>query len=236
MPSPSPPSWPSAWVASSWRPCWSTTAWTSCAAGRGPRHASVGPHARGRARRRRAVRRAPTSSRWACCPRPGIALLTRQLDAHGGVVISASHNPFEDNGIKIFSATGAKFPDAWEDEIESRLRRRRRRPQAHRGRCRPAGSLRPPPRPSTRRTQSARSPSTSAACTSCSTARNGATYRVAPRVFEALGARVTVLGAEPDGQNINRRCGALHPESAPGAGAAPPAPISASRSTATATA
>src|SRR5215469_15483286 len=54
-------------------------------------------------------------------PTPGIALLTRALDAHGGIVLSASHNPFEDNGIKLFSAQGTKFPDAWEEEIERRL-------------------------------------------------------------------------------------------------------------------
>ena len=54
-------------------------------------------------------------------PTPGIALLTRALDADGGIVLSASHNPFQDNGIKLFSAEGTKFPDAWEDEIEARL-------------------------------------------------------------------------------------------------------------------
>ena len=54
-------------------------------------------------------------------PTPGIALLTRALDAHGGIVLSASHNPFEDNGIKLFSSEGTKFPDAWEAEIEQRL-------------------------------------------------------------------------------------------------------------------
>src|SRR5215469_6654516 len=54
-------------------------------------------------------------------PTPGIALLTRALDAHGGIVLSASHNPFEDNGIKLFSSESTKFPDAWEDEIEARL-------------------------------------------------------------------------------------------------------------------
>ena len=55
-------------------------------------------------------------------PTPGIALLTRALDAQGGVVLSASHNPFEDNGIKLFSSKGTKFPDAWEDQIEVRLK------------------------------------------------------------------------------------------------------------------
>src|SRR5262249_12716698 len=54
-------------------------------------------------------------------PTPGIAYLTRRLEGHGGVVLSASHNSFEDNGIKIFSADGTKLPDAWEDEIERRL-------------------------------------------------------------------------------------------------------------------
>src|SRR5438309_10396261 len=54
-------------------------------------------------------------------PTPGIAVLTRRLDAPGGIVLSASHNPFEDNGIKLFSSEGTKFPDAWEAEIEKRL-------------------------------------------------------------------------------------------------------------------
>src|SRR5262249_36311304 len=57
-------------------------------------------------------------------PTPGIAQMTRRLEAHCGVVLSASHNPFQDNGIKIFSGEGAKFPDAWEEEIEGRLRER----------------------------------------------------------------------------------------------------------------
>src|SRR6266850_1636101 len=54
-------------------------------------------------------------------PTPAIAMLTRRLEAHGGIVLSASHNPFEDNGIKLFSSEGTKFPDAWEAEIERRL-------------------------------------------------------------------------------------------------------------------
>ena len=54
-------------------------------------------------------------------PTPAIALLTRSLDAHGGIVLSASHNPFEDNGIKLFSSEGTKFPDAWEEAIERGL-------------------------------------------------------------------------------------------------------------------
>ena len=145
-------------------------------------------------------------------PTPGIAHLTRHLDAHGGVVISASHNPFEDNGIKIFSSTGAKFPDAWEDEIENRLALADSAPKptgAEVGRL-------VPHRHASESEYAAHALGTVAIdlrglhiVLDCA---NGATYRVAPRVFETLGARVTVLGAEPDGQNINLDCGALHPE------------------------
>ena len=69
------------------------------------------------------LRPAPTATPVGVLPTPGIALLTRRLEAHGGIVLSASHNPFEDNGIKIFSSEGTKFPDAWEAEIEQRLER-----------------------------------------------------------------------------------------------------------------
>src|SRR5437867_12553933 len=63
-------------------------------------------------------------------PTPGIAVLTRRLEAHGGIVLSASHNPFEDNGIKLFSSEGTKLPDAWEDEIEQGLQGDDRAPRA----------------------------------------------------------------------------------------------------------
>jgi phosphoglucosamine mutase len=145
-------------------------------------------------------------------PTPGIAHLARHLETHGGVVISASHNPFEDNGIKIFSSEGAKFPDAWEDEIEARLAGPDRAPK-------PTGA--DVGRLISHRHQAESDYAGHAAGTfsfdlqgfhvvlDCA---NGATYRVGPRVFETLGAKVTVLGAEPDGQNINRGVGALHPE------------------------
>lgn len=145
-------------------------------------------------------------------PTPGIAHLTRHLDAHGGVVISASHNSFEDNGIKIFSSTGAKFPDAWEDEIETRLGGADVAPK-------PTGAdvgRMIPHRLAGEAAYAAHAVGTFPfdlrglhIVLDCA---NGATFRVAPRVFETLGARVTVLGAEPDGQNINLGCGALHPE------------------------
>jgi len=144
-------------------------------------------------------------------PTPGIALLTRTLDAHGGIVLSASHNPFEDNGIKLFSDKGTKFPDAWEDQIEARLKATDAAPHA-RGdaighlvaydraekyyvdflcRCFPLDL---------------------AGTTVALDCAHGATYRVAPSVFRRLGARVIVTSARPDGTNINAGCGALHPE------------------------
>src|SRR5262245_23213854 len=144
-------------------------------------------------------------------PTPGIAYLTRQLQAHGGVVLSASHNSFEDNGIKVFSAEGSKLPDAWEDEIERRLAGPDDGP-------RPTGAA-------IGRLVAYEAEAEYAAhvrhgfsfdlqgLTVALDCAHGATYRVAPRVFRSLGARVVVLGARPDGQNINRRSGALHPES-----------------------
>jgi phosphoglucosamine mutase len=144
-------------------------------------------------------------------PTPGIALLTRALDAHGGVVLSASHNPFEDNGIKLFSDKGTKFPDAWEDQIEARLKAADVAPRARGAaigrlvhyeraekyyvdflcRCFPLDL---------------------AGTTIALDCAHGATYRVAPSVFRRLGARLVLTCARPDGTNINAGCGALHPE------------------------
>jgi phosphoglucosamine mutase len=144
-------------------------------------------------------------------PTPGIAFLTRRLQAHCGVVLSASHNPFADNGIKIFSGEGAKFPDAWEEEIEGRLRQGDVAPWPTGGDIGrlvdyPAGEgeylahLR------------ALSPLDLSGMTVAIDCAHGATYRVAPRLFRALGARVIVTGARPDGLNINQGVGATHPE------------------------
>jgi phosphoglucosamine mutase len=144
-------------------------------------------------------------------PTPGIALLTRALEAQGGIVLSASHNPYEDNGIKLFSAQGTKFPDAWEDEIERRLTGDDTAPRAlgkHIGRlhvyeraeqyyvdylCRCF-------------------PLDLAGMTIAIDCAHGATHRVAPSVFRRLGARVVALGAKPDGININAGVGALFPQ------------------------
>jgi phosphoglucosamine mutase len=144
-------------------------------------------------------------------PTPGIALLTRALDAQGGIVLSASHNPFADNGIKLFSAEGTKFPDAWEEQIEARLAGPDRAPRAH------AASI-------GRLVTYDRSekyyvdflcrcfPLDLAGMTVAIDCANGATSRVAPSVFRRLGARVVAIAAKPDGTNINADCGALHPE------------------------
>jgi phosphoglucosamine mutase len=144
-------------------------------------------------------------------PTPGIAYLTQSLEAQGGVVLSASHNAFQDNGIKIFSSEGAKFPDVWEDEIEARLGR-------------PDGAPKPTGASVGRLVQYDRAeadyiaharqtfPFDAGGLTLALDCAHGATWRVAPRLFRALGARVVVLAAKPDGLNINRSSGALHPE------------------------
>ena len=142
---------------------------------------------------------------------PGIALLTRALDAHGGIVLSASHNPFEDNGIKLFSAEGSKFPDAWELQIEARLAGDDTAPRA-RGAF--IGKL-----VSYDRAEKyyidflcRTFPLDLAGMTVALDCAHGATYRVAPQVFRRLGAQVIATGAKPDGVNINAGVGALHPE------------------------
>ncbi|PYM20888.1 MAG: phosphoglucosamine mutase [Candidatus Rokuibacteriota bacterium] len=144
-------------------------------------------------------------------PTPAIAVLTRALDADGGIVLSASHNPFEDNGIKLFSASGTKFPDAWEAEVESRLRGPDAAPRARRadiGRLVPYGQGEAYYVAYLTRCF----PLDLRGVTIALDCAHGATYRVAPRVFKKLGARVLTLGARPDGTNINAGFGALHPE------------------------
>jgi phosphoglucosamine mutase len=144
-------------------------------------------------------------------PTPGIALLTRALDADGGIVLSASHNPFQDNGIKLFTSGGRKFPDAWEGEIEARLEAADVAAQA-RGAA--IGRL--------IRYDRAEAyyieylcrcfPLDLGGMTIAVDCAHGATHRVAPRVLRRLGARVLATGCRPDGTNINAGCGALHPE------------------------
>ena len=168
-------------------------------------------------------------------PTPGIAYLTRRLEAHGGVVLSASHNPFEDNGIKIFSSEGAKFPDAWEEEIEGRLSGPDDRALAHRrGRSAASSSTRPR-RPTTSPTRGPRARPTCAASGWCSTAPTARPIGWRPAVFRRLGAEVRVLNASPDGRTSTGGVGAHPPGDAAEGGAPHAGPGRASPSTATAT-
>jgi phosphoglucosamine mutase len=146
-------------------------------------------------------------------PTPAVAALVPALGAVGGVVLSASHNPFADNGIKLFSADGDKLPDAWEEEIERRLDGADDGP-------RPTGAalgrVRPVPHVERRYLETLRRSLPSgfdlAGRPLVLDCAHGATYRVGPRLFRALGAAVTAIGARPSGTNINDRVGALHPQ------------------------
>ncbi|HET7263759.1 MAG TPA: phosphoglucosamine mutase [bacterium] len=144
-------------------------------------------------------------------PTPGVALLVRRLNVDAGVVISASHNPVEDNGLKFFAPTGFKLPDAVEDEIERFV-------ESAAGLPRPSGTE------VGRTTTVPDAPEQYLAflaglasgrftgwriVVDCA---NGATSAIAPRLWEALGATVIPIHAEPDGTNINAGCGSTHPE------------------------
>ncbi|PWU17059.1 MAG: phosphoglucosamine mutase [Candidatus Rokuibacteriota bacterium] len=144
-------------------------------------------------------------------PTPGIAHLTRRLEAHGGVVLSASHNPFEDNGIKIFSAEGAKLPDAWEEDVERRLAGPDSAPKPIAGHIGRLVTYDPAEDDYIEHVRHGFGFDLDGMVVALDCG-HGATYRVAPKVFRRLGAKVIVLNARPDGRNINRNSGALHPE------------------------
>jgi phosphoglucosamine mutase len=139
-------------------------------------------------------------------PTPAIAYMTVDLGASAGVVISASHNPAEDNGIKFFSRDGRKLPDAIEDEIEAVLGDPAT--DAAAGEARPAGDAME--RYLDHLVDAALAPlGGMRVVVDCA---NGSASAVAPALLSRLGADVTALNAEPDGANINDGCGALHPE------------------------
>lgn len=147
-------------------------------------------------------------------PTPGVAFLTQNMRADAGVMISASHNPYHDNGIKIFARDGFKLPDRKELELEGFMEDER------------VGKVRP--------TKSAVGKAfriddalgryivmlKSVLATDMDLAgmkivvdcANGAGYKVAPTILNELGATVHAIGVTPDGRNINRKCGALYPE------------------------
>ena len=147
-------------------------------------------------------------------PTPGIAFITHSMRADAGVVISASHNPFQNNGIKIFSRDGFKLPDDKEADIEDLIFSQK------------MAALRPVADEIGKATRlddakgryivflkntfpSKYTLDDFHIVLDCA---HGATYGVAPHVFAELGAKVTTIGVSPDGKNINHECGALHPE------------------------
>ncbi len=148
-------------------------------------------------------------------PTPGIAHITSSMRADAGLVISASHNVFTDNGIKIFAADGFKLPDEQETEIEALMQSDELiefRPAANAvGRARRIDDA--IGRYVAFCKQSFPTDQTLEGTRLVIDTANGAAYKVAPLVFRELGAEVFTLGDEPDGRNINHNTGALHPES-----------------------
>jgi phosphoglucosamine mutase len=142
---------------------------------------------------------------------PGVACLVRQNDFQAGVVISASHNPFQDNGVKLFSHAGMKFPDAVEEELEASILK-------YKGEAAPKN----PPSLTADESLDAQYlaflqkrfiPGAKLGgfriVLDCA---NGAAFKLGPELFRSLGADVVAMGATPDGRNINAGCGSLHLE------------------------
>ena len=146
-------------------------------------------------------------------PTPGIAFITTGMRADAGVVISASHNPFQDNGIKIFSKSGFKLPDVEEALIEDLIFSKKMdslRPVAEEvGKAARIDDAKGRYIVFLKNTFPRRY--TLDGIHIVLDCAHGATYAVAPHVFEELGAKVTSIGVQPDGKNINNECGALHP-------------------------
>ncbi len=144
-------------------------------------------------------------------PTPAIAYLTRTFRASAGIVISASHNPHHDNGIKFFSAAGTKLNDSLEAEIEQWLTRPIEVCQASElGKAFRVDDA--PGRYVEFCKSTVPNEFTLEGLRIVLDCAHGATYHVAPKVFRELGARVSVIGADPDGLNINLDCGSTHLE------------------------
>jgi phosphoglucosamine mutase len=149
-------------------------------------------------------------------PTPGIAFITWSMRADAGVVISASHNPYQDNGIKIFAADGFKLPDEVEADIERRMEAigagndsARAEPGAIGKAVRIEDAVGRYVQFLKQTFPKEHTLDGMKVVVDCS---NGAAYQVAPQVFQELGAEVIELNVWPDGRNINYDCGALHPE------------------------
>lgn len=146
-------------------------------------------------------------------PTPGVAFVTQSMRADAGVMISASHNAFEDNGIKIFDRTGHKLPDEIEMELEQMLLNPALIPQKVGDQLGNAKRLDEVIGRYIVHTKAALSPQYSLeGLRIVVDGANGAGYKLAPVVFEELGAEVIALGNTPNGTNINKGCGALHPQ------------------------
>lgn len=143
---------------------------------------------------------------------PGVACVTRLEGYDAGIVVSASHNPYRDNGIKVFSPTGQKLDDAREAKVERLIGELRSEGDA-RGE-EPGTRLLPEPSHVERYLEFLREEAAAgldlSGLTLAVDCANGAAYELAPRLLESLGARVVACGVEPDGRNINEGCGSLH--------------------------
>jgi phosphoglucosamine mutase len=146
-------------------------------------------------------------------PTPGVAFVTQSMRADAGVMISASHNSFEDNGIKIFDRTGHKLPDEIELELEKMLLDPSLIPVKTGAELGSAKRLDEVIGRYIVQAKAAFSPNyTLEGMRIVVDGANGAGYKLAPTVFEELGAEVISMGNTPNGTNINAHCGALHPE------------------------
>lgn len=143
-------------------------------------------------------------------PTPAVAYLCRVSNAAAGISVSASHNPFDDNGLKIFGHNGMKLGDAIEEEIENELRALR-----HDEVGVPAVNLAPDDsliRKYEDFLLSCVAPNALAGMRVVLDTGNGAAYRIAPEVFRRAGADVTIINDQPNGMNINDNAGAMHPQ------------------------
>lgn len=146
-------------------------------------------------------------------PTPGVAFITRAYRADAGIVISASHNPYYDNGIKFFDAEGFKLPDAWEHKLETLVERNHFHDflpkDSELGKNTKVvdadGRYIEFVKATFPRGQTLKNLSLVLDCA------NGAGYKVAPLVFRELDAKVHTYGVQPDGLNINLQCGSMHP-------------------------
>ncbi len=146
-------------------------------------------------------------------PTPAIAHLTKSLNADAGIVLSASHNPAEDNGIKIFSEDGYKLPDNVEDEIEKYILSEEVKTEHVKGDL--IGKAHRIDDAKGRYIEFVKASVKSMSLKGIKIVldcANGAAYNTAPHIFSELGAEVIVLNDKPDGFNINLDCGAMHPE------------------------